>query len=102
MSRSNHCLHCHQNSLRRAPRAGVLVVALAWAFVAAMLFLSSLLGPIIIGVLPFIFAFGASAVRAAHDLAFAPPECGRCGKVVLEDGPVAAPARQGGVVARAA
>jgi hypothetical protein len=102
MSRSNHCPHCHNASLRRPPRGGAIVVALAWAFVAAMLFVSSLLGPILVGVLPLIFAFGASAVRAAPDVAFAWPECGRCGKVVLEDGPVAAPARQGGVVARAA
>lgn len=101
MSRSNHCPHCHHDSLRRAPRAGALVVALAWAFVAVMLFLSALLGPILIGVLPFVFAFGASAVSCAHDLAFAPPECGRCGKVALEAGPVAAVERQV-AVARAA
>ena len=74
MSRSNHCPHCHNASLRRPPRGGAIVVALAWAFVAAMLFVSSLLGPILIGVLPLIFAFGASAVRAAHDVAFAWPE----------------------------
>lgn len=102
MSRSNHCPHCHSASLRHPPRGGAIVVALAWLFVAVMLFVSSLLGPILVGVLPVIFAFGASAVRAAHDLAFALPECGRCGKVVLAAGPVAPAIERGGVVARAA
>lgn len=32
---------------------------------------------------PAIFAFGKAAVRSARDVAFAPPECGRCDKVAL-------------------
>ncbi len=100
MPRSNHCPHCHHDSLRRPPRAGVLLVALAWAFVVVMLFAAAQIGPFIMFVVPVIFAFGASAVRVAHDVAFAPPECERCGKVVLEEAP--APAVRGVAVPRLA
>lgn len=84
MSRSHHCPHCRHHTVRTPPRWGVLAVALAWGFVVAMLFLASLIGPFIMFVVPVLFAVGASAVTSAHDFAFAPPECERCGKLVLE------------------
>lgn len=90
MSHTNHCPHCHHDSLRRPPRAALLLVALAWGFVVVLLFASALIGPFIMFLVPAILAFGAAAVRSAHDVAFAPPACERCGKVVLAEAPVAA------------
>ena len=87
MSSKDPCPHCHQPGLRRAPGWGVVVVALAWLFVVALLFVSALIGPFILLVVPIIFAFGAAAVRSAHDLAFALPVCDGCGKVALTEVP---------------
>lgn len=102
MSRSHHCPHCHHDTLRRPPRWGVLAVALAWAVVVAMLFVASLIGPFIMFVVPVLLAFGASAVTSAHDFAFAPPECERCGKLALDEEPAEPAARLAPVLARAA
>lgn len=87
MPHPDRCPHCHHDSLRRPPRAGALLVALAWAFVAALLFGSALIGPFIMFALPVIFAVGTSVVRCAHEAAFAPTTCARCEKVVLAESP---------------
>lgn len=87
MSSKHMCPHCHHTSLRRPPAWGIAVVALAWAFVATMLFVSALIGPFIMFAVPVIFAFGAGAIRSAHDFAFAPPHCETCGKLALADAP---------------
>lgn len=105
MSSDHMCPLCHHTSLRRPPAWGIAVVALAWAFVATMLFASALIGPFIMFAVPVIFAFGAGAVRSAHDFAFAPPHCGSCGKLALADSasPTTAPERElAPVLARAA
>lgn len=93
MSHKETCPHCHHPELRRAPAWRLLAVAAAWAFVVVMLFVSALIGPFIMFVVPVIFAFGAAAVGSAHALAFAPPACDRCGKLALAGEPAPAPAR---------
>jgi hypothetical protein len=50
-----------------------------------MVFSAALIGPFIIPLIPVLLAFGGSAVTRAHDIAFAAPECERCGKVVLDE-----------------
>ena len=72
---------------------GIALVALTWGFVVAMLFIASLIGPFIMFFVPVIFAFGAAGVRTAHDIAFAPPHCEACGKVVPDEPPTVAPVR---------
>jgi hypothetical protein len=85
MSSNHGCPHCPHTSLRRPPAWGIAVVALAWVFVATMLFVSALIGPFIMFAVPVIFAFGAAAVRSAHDFAFAPAHCRECGKLALAE-----------------
>ncbi|MDC0666836.1 hypothetical protein [Nannocystis radixulma] len=96
MSNNRMCPHCHHTSLRRPPAWGIAVVALAWVFVATMLFASALIGPFIMFAVPVIFAFGAGAIGSAHDFAFAAPHCPACGKLALADAPATAqpPARE--------
>lgn len=102
MSRSHHCPHCNHPELRRPPRWGLLAVALAWAWVAVMVFAAALIGPFIIPLIPVMLAFGGAAVTSAHDAAFAPPECERCGKVVLAEASAAVAPRLVPALARAA
>ncbi|MFY0541189.1 hypothetical protein [Nannocystis pusilla] len=64
MSSNHMCPSCHHTSLRRPPAWGIAVVALAWAFVATMLFVSALIGPFIMFAVPVIFAFGAGRSAA--------------------------------------
>ena len=45
-----------------------IVVFFAWAFVALMLFCGALLGPVLVMVLPFVFAIGVSVITSAHSL----------------------------------
>lgn len=92
MTSERMCPHCQHNTLRRPPAWGFLVVAVAWLFVAVMLFASALIGPFIMFAVPVIFAFGAAAIRSAHDFAFALPHCEACGKVAPVEAPATAEA----------
>lgn len=67
-----------------------------------MLLAASLIGPFIMFLVPVLLAFGASAVTAAHDFAFAAPACERCGKLVLEESTAEPAPALAPVLARAA
>ena len=45
-----------------------IVVLLAWALVALILICGAMLGPILVTILPLIFAIGVSVITSAHSL----------------------------------
>lgn len=93
MSHPHYCPHCRASL--PAPRSrllGRLLVGVAWTLAMALVFGGILLGPIIIFILPFLFAGGFSMITAAHEWAFDDWTCDACGKLVeIEAAPVAAP-----------
>jgi hypothetical protein len=83
MSSLHICPHCRASL--PAPRSRLLaglVVGATWTVAMAMVFGGILLGPIILFVLPFLFAGGISMIVAAHAWAFEEPTCNACGKLV--------------------
>lgn len=87
MSHPETCPHCHHDALVRPPRWRYAALALAWVYVVVLLSLAAMIGPFLMFAIPVVFAFGAGAVTAAHDLAFAAAECRRCGKIADDAAP---------------
>ncbi len=44
------------------------VVFLAWAMAATIVFCCALMGPVLVGILPIVLAFGVGLITSAHSL----------------------------------
>lgn len=92
MPNSFHCPHCHRAATLVTPPAWTrALVWLAWFNAAVLVLCAGMIGPLIMLVLPALFACGAGLVSGAHALADEPTTCGACGKIV--ERAAAAPAR---------
>ena len=100
MPRPFHCPHCRRDSQLITPAPWTrLLVAFAWVHAALLIGCAALVGPFLLVIVPFVFAFGAGLISGAHQLAGEPATCGRCEKIVA---PAGAPTRARARVAAAA
>ena len=56
----------------------------AWTLIAATCMAASLIGPMIIGLLPFLFAWAVCLLSSLYDRGYEPPNCDVCGKMVVK------------------
>jgi hypothetical protein len=80
-----HCPHCGGTDTVRHPsplwRWALLP---AWTLIAATCMGASLVGPMIIGLLPFLFGWGVCLLSSLYTRAYDPPACDACGKMVVK------------------
>lgn len=94
------CPHCHAHaSVERPSSAWWALHAAAWLYGFGSVYGAILTGPIIIGLIPPLFAGGAFLISFSYARASATPECRECGKMVPH-GLVAAPAHRSGAQRR--
>ena len=93
MAHHDDCPHCHAHaSVDRPSPSWWGLHAAAWLYAFGSVYGAILTGPIIIGLIPPLFAGGAFLISFSYSRAAAAPECRECGKMVPR-GSVAAPTR---------
>jgi hypothetical protein len=83
VSHSTDCPHCHAHASVQGPSSVWWALhAAGWAYAFGSVLGASLTGPIIVGLLPPLFAGGACLISASYAKASQEPECASCGKMV--------------------
>jgi ribosomal protein L37AE/L43A len=93
VSHRDDCPHCHAHaSVERPSSAWWALHAAGWVYAFGSVLGASVTGPIIVGLLPPLFAGGTCLLAFSYARASAEPQCSVCGKMVIPAGrPAAAP-----------
>ncbi len=91
MSHRSDCPHCHAPASVDPPsRAWWVLHGAAWLYAFGSVLGASLIGPLIVGLIPPLFAGGACLLSATYAKASEAPRCTECGKTVAGARPRAA------------
>jgi hypothetical protein len=77
---TGRCPHCNAHAVPLVNPLWKVANAFAWMYAAASVLGASLIGPMIIGVLPFLFLGGVCLITETHRRAYATPACDACGR----------------------
>lgn len=77
---TGRCPHCNAYAVPLPSPMWRMAHAAAWGYASLSVLGASLIGPMIIGIVPVLLYGGVCAISETHRRAYATPECEACGR----------------------